>query len=129
MRLERLTSTRVDDHIEVRAELVVNGHGRTDVRMRPGIGAYGPAAPPLAEVALHSTPRQDLQIAVRRIDPTANRADLDVFVKPFVSWVWSGALLMLLGGAWSLVRRPAPNTEDALSDDRSGAFAASPAAR
>jgi cytochrome c-type biogenesis protein CcmF len=103
--LERFTSTPKDDHVQERTDIRLHGHGEDDVRLRPGIDDYGPLVPPLAIVALHSTPVTDIQVAVRSIDPTTNRADFDVFVKPMVWWVWWGALLMAAGELLGLVRR------------------------
>jgi cytochrome c-type biogenesis protein CcmF len=138
--LDRFTSTPEADHVQVRADIRLRGHGEHDVRLRPGIDAYGPLVPPLAIVSLHSTPATDVQVAVRSIDPTANRADLDVFVKPVVWWVWWGALLMAAGELLSFVSRRrrrrdrddadqrAPE-EDLLSASALAGAGASPAAR
>jgi len=134
--LERFTSTPKDDHVQVRADIRLTGHGQGDVRLRPGIDAYGSLAPPLPIVALHSTPAADVQVAVRSIDPTANRADLDVFVKPLVWWVWWGALLMAVGELLSLVSRrrrrrvdPSPPTVEPVSAVEFAGAGASRAAR
>jgi cytochrome c-type biogenesis protein CcmF len=127
--LERFTSTPKDDHVQVRADIRLHGHGQNDVPLRPGIDAYGPLVPPLAIVALHSTPVTDVQVAVRSIDPTANRADLDVFVKPLVWWVWWGALLMAAGELLSLVSRRTRRANDVVSVADFAGAGASPAAR
>jgi len=51
---------------------------------------------PTSEVAIRSTPGQDLYAILSSIDSTGN-ATVRVIVRPFVWWIWVGGLVALLG--------------------------------
>jgi cytochrome c-type biogenesis protein CcmF len=91
---------------EVRARLDVIHSGRRVGEFRPGLDAYQRGTAALPETALDSTPRQDLLVAVRRIDRARGEILVQAFVRPLVTWVWWGGLLLVAGGAWALSRYP-----------------------
>ena len=51
----------------------------------------------VSEAALRSTPRQDLQVALRNVSGGGGAVVVEVFVVPMAQWVWWGALLVALG--------------------------------
>ncbi len=51
---------------------------------------------PTSEVAIRSTPGQDLYAILSSIDSTGN-ATVRVIVRPFVWWIWVGGLIALFG--------------------------------
>ncbi len=61
----------------------------------------------LAETALRSTPVEDVLVAIRRVGDDGT-AVLEVSVRPLVMWVWWGAILLVAGGALTLLRRRIP---------------------
>ena len=91
-------------------------------------------SPPMSEVGIRSTPFEDLylilsalddiQAAVGATDSAAQGLDLQILVKPLVSWIWFGCLI-LAGGTvvalWPSVDRrrvaaaPAETAEPALA--------------
>lgn len=64
-----------------------------------------------SEVAIRSTPLEDLYVVLAGINPDGSAAFL-VFLNPLVTWVWLGAGLLVyavwLGNAGSAPRLPAP---------------------
>lgn len=78
------------------AEAQIELDGRTI--LAPQIRAYEDQNLPVAEPALHSTLSGDVIIAISLLFPEANAADVSVFVRPMVWWVWAGALLLTLAG-------------------------------
>ena len=61
---------------------------------------------PQSEVAIRTTPVEDLYVVVTSIDPDGAAA-LRAFVNPLTWWIWSGASVMLAGMA-ILLSSPAP---------------------
>jgi cytochrome c-type biogenesis protein CcmF len=80
------------------ADLRVSKHGRP-------MGDLGPAKfiykkmpeSPTTEVAMMHTLRDDLYVVVGSINPQTKVAALQIHVNPLVSWIWFGALLMIVG--------------------------------
>lgn len=58
-----------------------------------------------SDPALRSTPVEDVQVVLRRLDGDGS-ALLDVGVRPLVTWVWWGALVLAAGGALALTDGP-----------------------
>jgi cytochrome c-type biogenesis protein CcmF len=96
------------EFLEARDELDV---GRqmlfADLSVREGSTDLGELSPakflyrthpdmPTTEVAIRSTPGQDLYAILSSID-TAGNATVRVIVRPFVWWIWVGGLIALLG--------------------------------
>ena len=76
------------------AEIVLDGQ----YVLTPQIRAYGGRDLPIAEPAIRSTPGGDVIVAISLLFPDAAAADVSVFVRPLVWWVWVGALVVSLGG-------------------------------
>lgn len=83
-----------DRYLFAEARVEVDG----DVILTPQIRAYEDQALPVAEPALDSTPAGDVIVAISLLFPDANAADVSVFVRPLVWWVWAGSLLLTLAG-------------------------------
>ncbi len=63
-----------------------------------------------SEVAIHSSPIEDLYVVVTAIDPDGD-ASVRAFVNPLTWWIWAGAAVMALGMSVLLSEatpRPAP---------------------
>lgn len=75
---------------------VFDGDRRIDV-MHPEKRAYAAGGQVMTEAALSRGVTRDLYVALG--EPLGDGAwALRVHVKPFVRWIWAGALLMMLGG-------------------------------
>jgi cytochrome c-type biogenesis protein CcmF len=51
---------------------------------------------PQSEVAIRTTPLEDLYVVVQSFDPDG-AAGIHAFVNPLTWWIWAGAAVMLLG--------------------------------
>jgi cytochrome c-type biogenesis protein CcmF len=84
-------------------------HGGSPVAvLHPELDVYRERGIVLPEASLRSTPFDDVQVLLRQADDDG-RALLLVHVRPLVTWVWWGGLLVVAGGALSLSpssRRP-----------------------
>jgi cytochrome c-type biogenesis protein CcmF len=79
------------------ADLTVHEGTRDLGTMSPGKFLYRTHPDmPTTEVAIRSTPGQDLYTILSSIDATGN-ATVRVIVRPFVWWIWMGGLVALLG--------------------------------
>jgi cytochrome c-type biogenesis protein CcmF len=52
---------------------------------------------PTTEVAIRSTPLNDLYVILSSVDRDSERATFRVIVRPFVFWIWFGGSLLLFG--------------------------------
>jgi len=59
-----------------------------------------------SEIALRSTPVEDLYVVVSQIDPTTGNAVVRAWVNPLVTWIWIGGVVMALGMVVILTGRP-----------------------
>ncbi len=57
---------------------------------------------PTTEVAIRSNAREDLYVIMSTVDPQSRRATFRVVVRPLVSWIWVGGLVLIFGTLISL---------------------------
>ena len=57
---------------------------------------------PTTEVAIRSNPIEDLYVIMSTVDRETQRATFRVVVRPLVSWIWLGGLLLVLGALISM---------------------------
>ncbi|MDH5263309.1 MAG: hypothetical protein OEX21_01035, partial [Betaproteobacteria bacterium] len=80
----------------VRVRLVVLEDGR-EVILEPERRFYRSGAQPVPESAVHASLYRDLHVSLA--EPAGRGAwAIRVRIKPFMGWIWSGALLMAFGG-------------------------------
>jgi cytochrome c-type biogenesis protein CcmF len=118
-RLEYTGSSRRDlgDRIQTVATLRLGQE-----TLEPGRTVYPDLGQSLSQVAIRSTPLEDLYVVLTGVNPDGS-AGFRVFVNPLVSWIWSGAALMILGllagNLTPFQRHPAPAPSSAaLSEGR-----------
>jgi cytochrome c-type biogenesis protein CcmF len=91
------------------ADRFIFAEARMDVdgedTLTPQIRAYEDQALPVAEPAIRSRPSGDVIVAISLLFPDANAADVSVFVRPMVWWVWAGSLVIALAGLVLLAGR------------------------
>jgi cytochrome c-type biogenesis protein CcmF len=81
---------------------------------------------PTTEVAIRSTPLDDIYVILSTVDESTQRATFRVIVRPLVWWIWFGGAVALLGvvlAAFPTVRELLGEAEE-LSPARRGAVAA-----
>jgi cytochrome c-type biogenesis protein CcmF len=67
--------------------------------MHPEKRKYFSSAMPMTEAAIDTGLFRDLYVSlVEAIEGNTPQWSVRVFYKPFVSWIWYGAILMVLGG-------------------------------
>jgi cytochrome c-type biogenesis protein CcmF len=109
LRYQTITLDRGSNWQRARTVLVVTRRGTTVAVLRPGLQVFTDQTAALSQVAIHSTPGEDLIVAVQSIDPATSAADLVVTVRPLVSLVWWGGLLVAIGGGlvlWTTLSAP-----------------------
>ena len=80
-----------------RGEFRVRGGGR-DITLLPEKRAYFSQENPMTEAAIDAGFTRDLYVALG--EPLGDGAwSARIYYKPFIRWIWLGALLMALGGA------------------------------
>ena len=84
--------------------LTVQREGAPVTELFPERRVYQVQTKPMTEAAVHSTPRRDLYAALGPQHAEQTWA-VRLYVKPFIQWLWGGALLMALGGILALSDR------------------------
>ena len=91
------------------ARLDVLRGGRLVAAMEPERNQHSNVQGTVSEVALRSTPQQDLYIVLASLEPDGLAA-FQVIITPMVQWLWIGGAVLLLGtlvAAWPQARKPA----------------------
>jgi cytochrome c-type biogenesis protein CcmF len=87
-----------------RAEIIVSKNGSEIERMYPEKRNYNARGDVMTETAIDSGLFRDLYVSLG--EPIGlNAWSVRVYYKPFVGWIWGGALLMALGGGLALTDR------------------------
>jgi cytochrome c-type biogenesis protein CcmF len=107
VRLDRIDTGATRRFIFVEAEVALTRDGSAPVSLTPQIRAYEDQALPVPEPALHSTPREDVVVAISRVGGDASVVGVSVFVRPLVLFVWTGSLLIALAGLVALAAKGA----------------------
>ncbi len=114
LRFEKLEATQGPNYRAARATLTWH-RGGEPVVLQPEKRVYARRQMAMTEAAIARGPWRDLYASLGEAD-AAGRWALRVQVKPFMAWVWVGALLMALGGLWgALAWRRRPRTSPATS--------------
>jgi len=79
-----------------RADLTVERKGRRLATLRP-VALVARSGARVSATALRSTPREDLQVALRTVSGGGGAVVVEVIVVPMAQWVWWGAVLMAAG--------------------------------
>ncbi|CAD5286954.1 heme lyase, CcmF subunit [Alteromonas sp. 38] len=79
----------------------VNREDELVVHLEPEKRMYTVQRMPMTEAAIHSTVSRDLFIAMG--EPLDDGAwAVRIYIKPFVAWLWAGAVVMAIGGIFSI---------------------------
>jgi cytochrome c-type biogenesis protein CcmF len=114
-----------------RAEIEVSKNGNVVNKMYPEKRTYVATENVMTETAIDTGLFRDLYISLG--EPVSGGAwSVRVYYKPFVSWIWGGALLMAMGGGLALSDRryslAARKQREALEQSKAQAAPAMPAA-
>ena len=98
------TSVSGPNYQAARAEVIVSRNGQEVERMYPEKRNYNARGDVMTETAIDSGLFRDLYVSLG--EPVGGGAwSVRVYYKPFVGWIWGGALLMALGGGLALSDR------------------------
>jgi len=79
---------------------------------------------PTTEVSISSSLRDDLYVVLGSVNPQTKIAALQVHVNPLVSWIWFGAIILVIGCVVSMWPELQPNESRAWAYSRGAAMAA-----
>jgi cytochrome c-type biogenesis protein CcmF len=103
-RFNGVTRVAGPNYQAARAEIEVSKNGNVFNRMHPEKRSYTASGNVMTETAIDSGIFRDLYISLG--EPVSGGAwSVRVYYKPFVSWIWGGAVLMALGGGLALSDR------------------------
>ena len=92
------------NYVGARAEIIVSRNGVEKERMYPEKRNYTASGNVMTETAIDSGLFRDLYVSLG--EPVGSGAwSVRVYYKPFVGWIWGGALLMAVGGGLALSDR------------------------
>jgi len=99
-----VTNVNGPNYIAGRAEMVVSRNGEVIERLYPEKRNYTASGNVMTETAIDSGIFRHLYISLG--EPIGGGAwSVRVYYKPFVGWIWGGAILMALGGGLALSDR------------------------
>jgi cytochrome c-type biogenesis protein CcmF len=103
-RLNNVTDIQGPNYIAARAEMEVSRNGKVTTMLYPEKRSYTASQNVMTETAIDTGLFRDLYVSLG--EPVGGQAwSVRVYYKPFVDWIWGGALLMALGGGLALSDR------------------------
>jgi cytochrome c-type biogenesis protein CcmF len=103
-RLNGVSNVMGPNYRAARAEIEVSRNGQVVEKMYPEKRSYIATENVMTETAIDTGLFRDLYVSLG--EPVSGGAwSVRVYFKPFVSWIWGGALLMALGGGLALTDR------------------------
>ncbi|MEW5771610.1 MAG: heme lyase CcmF/NrfE family subunit [Pseudomonadota bacterium] len=83
----------------MRATVEVSQGGRKIATLHPEKRVYNASGMPMTEAAIHPNFFRDVYVALGEpLDEEARSWSVRVFHKPFINWLWLGALFLVIGG-------------------------------
>ena len=99
-----VTDVTGPNYVAARAEIIASKDGVEKERMHPEKRNYTASGNVMTETAIDSGLFRDLYVSLG--EPVGSGAwSVRVYYKPFVGWIWYGAVLMALGGGLALSDR------------------------
>jgi cytochrome c-type biogenesis protein CcmF len=103
-RFNGITDVAGPNYQAARAEIEVSKNGNVVNKMYPEKRSYTATGSVMTETAIDTGLFRDLYISLG--EPVSGGAwSVRVYYKPFVSWIWGGAILMAMGGGLALSDR------------------------
>lgn len=94
---EGRTQTQTQEKQVNTATISVDRGGKHVTTLLPQRNFHFAQQQPQSEVAIRTTPLEDLYVVVTSFDPSSGAAAIRAFVNPLTWWIWVGAFVMLLG--------------------------------
>jgi len=103
-RFNGITNIAGPNYQAARAEIEVSRNGNVINKMYPEKRSYTASGNVMTETAIDTGLFRDLYISLG--EPVSGGAwSVRVYYKPFVDWIWGGALIMAIGGGLALSDR------------------------
>ena len=103
-RFNGITNVAGPNYQAARAEIEVSRNGNVINKMYPEKRSYTASGNVMTETAIDTGLFRDLYISLG--EPVSGGAwSVRVYYKPFVDWIWGGALIMAIGGGLALSDR------------------------
>ncbi|MDX6614186.1 MAG: cytochrome c-type biosis protein CcmF [Blastocatellia bacterium] len=103
-KLNGVTRVQGPNYLAARAEIDVSKRGNPVGKLYPEKRSYTATQNVMTETAIDSNPLRDLYVSMG--EPVEGGAwSVRVYYKPFVTWIWGGAVLMALGGGLAVSDR------------------------
>jgi cytochrome c-type biogenesis protein CcmF len=105
-RFEGVTDRTGPNYRAARGIFDVSRNGRSVEKLFPEKRVYNAQGMPMTEAAIDSGLTGDLYVSLGEpVDADARAWAVRVYLKPFVTWIWGGCMLMALGGLIALSDR------------------------
>ena len=105
------------NYMAAQSEIVVTRGGSLVATLRPEKRIYRVQRNPMTEAAIDSNPLRDVYVSMGEPVPGSPAWIVRIQVKPFVTWIWGGCVLMSLGGLLAMTdRRYRARQREAASD-------------
>ncbi len=104
VRLENVTQLRGPNYQAVRADMQVSKNGEFVARLHPEKRAFTTAQSVTSEAAIDRSIFRDIYVSLGD-QAEGGGWTVRVYHKPLVNWIWGGALLMAIGGAFAVTDR------------------------
>jgi cytochrome c-type biogenesis protein CcmF len=98
--------------------------------LRPEKHFHHSSQQPVSEVAIRSTLKEDLYVALTGWEDASQRIALEVIVSPLVVWIWIGGVVLLVGAVialWPVHRGEGAEERTEIAVDQSGPSEGRPA--
>ncbi len=103
-RLDSLSQVRGPNYQAVRADVLISRGGAALIMMHPEKRAFTAAQNVTSETAIDRSIWRDLYVSLGE-QVEGGAWTVRVYHKPLVNWIWGGALLMAIGGAFAVTDR------------------------
>jgi cytochrome c-type biogenesis protein CcmF len=103
IRFDELRRYTVPDKNVRMAVLEVRRGGRRVATLRPQQNVHLNFDQPQSEIAIRTTPREDLYVVLTGTSGDQDRSAFRIYVNPLMFWIWVGAALAVTGGLLALL--------------------------
>jgi cytochrome c-type biogenesis protein CcmF len=103
-RFDGVTEIEGPNYTAYRGQVLVTVDGKTEVVLFPEKRTYFVQTMPMTEAAIDTGLFRDLYVSLGE-DVGGGAWSVRVYYKPFVDWIWGGALIMMIGGLFAVSDR------------------------
>jgi cytochrome c-type biogenesis protein CcmF len=111
--LRGVEEKQIANAVQTRAAVDVAREGKTVAVMHPAKAFYAKSQQPMTEVALRSSPAEDLYVILGGVNEDGS-VSIQAYINPLVSFVWLGGVVMVLGTLIALADRMRLKREEKL---------------